>query len=135
MTDRAHSARIYDYLLGGTTNYQPDRDAAEAALAAWPSLRRTAAVQRGFMHRTARAIAEAGVIQFLDIGTGIPTEPNLRQIVNEVCPDSRVVYVDNDPSRTRPRSRRDPARSPTSRATPPTCTASSPRRRSGRRWT
>jgi hypothetical protein len=97
MTDRAHSARIYDYLLGGTTNYQPDRDAAEAALAAWPSLRRTAATQRGFMQRTARAIAEAGVTQFLDIGTGIPTEPNLHQVVDEVCPDSRVVYVDNDP--------------------------------------
>jgi hypothetical protein len=97
MTDRAHSARIYDYLLGGKTNYQPDRVAADAASAAWPSLRRTAATQRGFMHRTARAIADAGLSQFLDIGTGIPTEPNLHQIVNEVCPDSRVVYVDNDP--------------------------------------
>jgi hypothetical protein len=97
ITDRAHSARIYDYLLGGKTNYRPDRAAADAALAAWPSLRSTAAAQRGFMHRTARAIAGSGVTQFLDIGTGIPTEPNLHQIVNEVCPDSRVVYVDNDP--------------------------------------
>ena len=97
MTDRAHSARIYDYLLGGKTNYQPDRDAAEAASAAWPSLRRTAAAQRGFMQRTTRAIAEAGVTQFLDIGTGIPTEPNLHQVVDDVRPDSRVVYVDNDP--------------------------------------
>jgi hypothetical protein len=66
-------------------------------LAAWPSLRGTAVAQRRFMQRTARAIAEAGVTQFLDIGTGIPTEPNLHQIVNEICPDSRVVYVDNDP--------------------------------------
>jgi hypothetical protein len=97
MTDRAHSARIYDYLLGGTTNYQPDREAAEAALAAWPSLRGTAVAQRGFMQRTARAIAGAGVTQFLDIGAGIPTQPNLHQVVGEVCPDPRVVYVDNDP--------------------------------------
>jgi len=97
MTDRAHSARIYDYLLGGKTNYLADREAGDAALAAMPSMRSTARVQRAFMHRSSRAVAEAGIDQFLDVGTGIPTEPNLHQIVNAVRTESRVVYVDNDP--------------------------------------
>jgi O-Methyltransferase involved in polyketide biosynthesis len=96
-TDRAHSARIYDYLLGGKTNYQADREAGDAALAAMPSIRTTARAQRAFMHRSSRAIAELGIDQFLDIGTGIPTEPNLHQVVTAVRPDARIVYVDNDP--------------------------------------
>jgi hypothetical protein len=97
MTDRAHSARIYDYLLGGKTNYEADRIAGDAALAAMPTMRATARVQRAFMRRSAAVLAEAGIDQFLDIGTGIPTEPNLHQVVNAIRPESRVVYVDNDP--------------------------------------
>ncbi len=98
MTDRAHSARIYDYLLGGKTNYIVDREAGDAALSAMPSMRGTARVQRAFMQRTAHfAAAEAGIDQFLDVGTGIPTEPNLHQVAQAVHPAARVVYVDNDP--------------------------------------
>ena len=97
MTDRAHSARIYDYLLGGKTHYEADRDAGDGLLAVMPSLRTTARVQRAFIHRTCRTIAELGVDQFLDIGTGIPTEPNLHQVVQSVQPEASVVYVDNDP--------------------------------------
>jgi O-methyltransferase involved in polyketide biosynthesis len=97
MTDRAHSARVYDYLLGGKTNYAADRQAGDAALAAMPSMRDTARAQRAFVQRAARFAAEAGIDQFLDIGTGIPTEPNLHQIAQDVNPDARVVYVDNDP--------------------------------------
>jgi O-methyltransferase involved in polyketide biosynthesis len=96
-TDRAHCARVYDYLLGGKTNYFADRAAGDAALAAMPSMRSTAKAQRAFMHRSSRAVAEAGIDQFLDVGIGIPTAPNLHQIVNAVRPESRVVYVDNDP--------------------------------------
>jgi len=98
MTDRAHSARVYDYLLGGKTNYRADREAGDAAIAAMPSMRDTARAQRAFVQRSARfAAAEAGIDQFLDIGTGIPTEPNLHQIAQAENLDARVVYVDNDP--------------------------------------
>ena len=92
----AHSARMYDYLLGGKDNYPADREAAEKSLAAFPSLRKAARANRDFMCRTTRFVARQGVRQFLDIGTGIPTEPNLHQIAQSVAPDSRVVYVDND---------------------------------------
>ncbi|WP_377273966.1 SAM-dependent methyltransferase [Peterkaempfera sp. SMS 1(5)a] len=97
-TDTPHSARIYDYLLGGKDHFPVDREAAERMLLDWPSLRTSAVQSRAFMHRAARYLAaEQGVRQFLDIGTGIPTEPNLHQIVQSVAPESRVVYVDNDP--------------------------------------
>jgi O-methyltransferase involved in polyketide biosynthesis len=96
-TDRAHTARVYDYLLGGKTNYAADRAAGDGLISVMPRARATARRQRGFMHRTCRHIAEAGITQFLDIGSGIPTEPNLHQIVHAARPESRVVYVDNDP--------------------------------------
>jgi hypothetical protein len=98
MTDRAHSARVYDYLLGGKTNYLADREAGDAAIAAAPNARAICRNQRAFMHRAVRfAATELGLAQFLDIGTGIPTEPNLHQIVQATDPASRIVYVDNDP--------------------------------------
>ncbi|GAB3896373.1 SAM-dependent methyltransferase [Kibdelosporangium lantanae] len=96
-TDRAHGARIYDYILGGKDNYAVDREVGDASMAAWPALRTHMVANRTFMHRVARFLAGRGVTQFLDIGTGIPTEPNLHQIVQGVQPDSRVVYTDNDP--------------------------------------
>lgn len=96
-TDKPHSARIYDYLLGGKDNYPADQEAAAKVEQAVPNARRVARANREFMHRAARFAAEAGIGQFLDIGTGIPTEPNLHQVVQEVTPAARVVYVDNDP--------------------------------------
>lgn len=97
-TDRPHAARVYDYLLGGKTNYPADREAAERVSALIPHTVAIARENRAFMHRVARYLAEeAGIRQFLDIGTGIPTSPNLHEIVQSVAPESRVVYVDNDP--------------------------------------
>ena len=97
-TDVPHPARIYDYLLGGKDNFQPDRDAADEITVDWPNLPRSMRANRSFMGRVARYLAaEKGIRQFLDIGTGLPTAPNLHDIVQEVAPDARVVYVDNDP--------------------------------------
>jgi SAM-dependent methyltransferase len=96
-TGRAHSARVYDYLLGGKDNYAVDRAAAEAIMRLWPAVGTAALANRSFMHRSARFMADHGITQFLDIGTGIPTEPNLHQVVQAVTPTARVVYVDNDP--------------------------------------
>ncbi|MEU4686542.1 SAM-dependent methyltransferase [Streptomyces xinghaiensis] len=95
--DRHHSARIYDYFLGGKTHYPPDREVAEKLLQAFPGFRTAARTNRSFMHRAARYLAERGIRQFLDIGTGIPTSPNLHEVVQAVAPESRVVYADNDP--------------------------------------
>lgn len=97
-SSRAHGARIYDYLLGGKDNYEIDREAADAAMAANPSTRSGMRANRAYLHRVARYLAaEQGVRQFLDIGTGIPTSPNLHEVVQEVDPACRVAYVDNDP--------------------------------------
>ncbi|MFF4380651.1 SAM-dependent methyltransferase [Kitasatospora sp. NPDC001547] len=92
-----HSARMYDYFLGGFTNFAADREAAGHALAVAPWLLTGARVNRSFMHRSTRMLAEAGFDQFLDIGTGIPTSPNLHEIAQSVRPGARVVYADNDP--------------------------------------
>ncbi|MER7767233.1 SAM-dependent methyltransferase [Kitasatospora sp. NPDC096140] len=92
-----HSARMYDYFLGGFTNFAADREAAGHALAVAPWLRSGARANRSFMHRSTRALAEAGFDQFLDIGTGIPTSPNLHEVAQRVVPGARVVYADNDP--------------------------------------
>jgi S-adenosyl methyltransferase len=97
-TDVAHSARIYDYILGGKTNYQRDRDAAEQLIAAFPITTTSARANRAFMYRAVRFLAQQhGIDQFLDIGTGIPTSPNLHEVAQAVTPSSRVVYVDSDP--------------------------------------
>ncbi|MHB6912531.1 SAM-dependent methyltransferase [Streptomyces sp. DB-54] len=97
-TDRPHAARVYDVLLGGKTNYPADREAAEQTLAALPNAGAIARQNRAFMQRAARhLVSEAGIRQFLDIGTGIPTSPNLHEIVQATAPQARVVYADNDP--------------------------------------
>ena len=97
-TDRAHGARIYDYILGGKDNYAVDRAAGEATKQIWPALPVHMRANREFMHRAARYLAtECGIDQFLDIGSGIPTSPNLHEVVQEVRPDARIVYTDNDP--------------------------------------
>jgi hypothetical protein len=95
--DRPHPARVYDVLLGGKTNFEADREAARKVVEHLPIARKTALENRAFMRRTVRHLAEAGVRQFLDIGTGIPTPPNLHEVVQEIAPESRVVYTDNDP--------------------------------------
>jgi hypothetical protein len=97
-TENAHSARIYDYLLGGKDYYPADKEAGEAMVREWPALPVHMRANRDFMNRAVRRLAEdAGVRQFLDIGTGIPTSPNLHELAQAVAPESRVVYVDNDP--------------------------------------
>jgi S-adenosyl methyltransferase len=93
-TSRPHSGRVYDYLLGGKDHYPVDREVG----ANLPDGAREHAWQnRAFMHRATEWIAGRGVGQFLDIGTGIPTEPNLHQVVQGIVPAARVVYTDNDP--------------------------------------
>jgi hypothetical protein len=90
--------RIYDYVLGGKDNYALDREAAEASLRAFPAMRTGMRANRAFMHRVGRFLAaERGIRQFLDVGTGIPTQPNLHEVVQVVTPEARTVYVDNDP--------------------------------------
>ena len=97
-TGKPHSARVYDYWLGGKNNYEVDAEAAEQFEKMWPGVRQLIAANRAFMHRaTRRLAAEEGVRQFLDIGAGIPTEPNLHQVAQGTAPECRVVYVDNDP--------------------------------------
>ncbi|GAA3798104.1 SAM-dependent methyltransferase [Streptomyces chiangmaiensis] len=90
----AHPARVYDWLLGGKDNYPVD----EAVGKTLPPQAHDAARQnREFMRRAAAWLATQGIDQFLDIGTGIPTEPNLHQIVQEIVPSAKIVYTDNDP--------------------------------------
>ncbi len=97
-TENAHSARIYDYILGGKDYYPADKEAGDAMSREWPALPVHMRANRDFMNRAVRWLAqEAGMRQFLDIGTGIPTSPNLHEIAQAVAPESRVVYVDNDP--------------------------------------
>jgi hypothetical protein len=89
---------MYDYWLGGKDNFAADRKAAEAALAAYPGMARLARENRAFLRRVVRYLAgEAGMRQFLDIGTGIPTAGNTHEIAQGVAPGCRVVYVDYDP--------------------------------------
>jgi hypothetical protein len=97
-TTVAHPARVYDYWLGGTNNFAADREAAERVLAATPGLRARVRANRAFLARVVRYLAaEAGIRQFLDIGTGIPSADNTHEVAQAAAPDSRVVYVDNDP--------------------------------------
>jgi hypothetical protein len=97
-TDVPHPARIYDYWLGGKDNFAADRDAAEAVIAIRPTVVRDIRANRAFLRRAVTWLAaEAGIGQFLDIGTGIPTKPNVHELVQAIIPAARIVYVDNDP--------------------------------------
>lgn len=97
-TTTAHSARVYDFYLGGTDHFPVDRETGLKAMQSWPAVRTAVRENRAFLGRAVRYLAgEAGIRQFLDIGTGIPTEPNLHQVAQETAPDARVVYADNDP--------------------------------------
>jgi hypothetical protein len=97
-TSRAHPARMYDYYIGGKNHFAADRVVADAALASWPSGRIGMRENRRFLGRTVRYLArEAGIRQFLDIGSGLPTTSNVHEIAQAVDPSCRVVYVDIDP--------------------------------------
>jgi hypothetical protein len=93
-----HSARIYDYILGGKDNFDADRAAAAAIMKATPHIPVSMRANRQFMARVGHYLAaERGMRQFLDVGTGLPTSPNLHEVVQAAAPESHVVYIDNDP--------------------------------------
>ncbi|MGQ0776470.1 MAG: SAM-dependent methyltransferase [Pseudonocardiales bacterium] len=93
-----HSARVYDYWLGGKDNCPADRAMAEAVIAQMPSILTTVRANRAFLGRAVRYLtAEAGIRQFLDIGTGLPTFGNVHEVAQQLAPESRVVYCDYDP--------------------------------------
>lgn len=94
---RATVARIYDYLLGGERNFPADRAAAHQLLQAVPEARDIAWSNRLFLRRAVQVLAEAGIRQFLDLGSGIPTQGNVHEVAQAIAPDSRVLYVDIDP--------------------------------------
>ena len=97
-TTVAHSARRYDYWLGGKDNFAADRESGDAIAAAFPSVRTAVIENRRFVRRATSFLArEAGISQFLDIGTGIPTSPNVHELAQAADTTARVVYVDNDP--------------------------------------
>ncbi|TQM68565.1 S-adenosyl methyltransferase [Actinomadura hallensis] len=96
-TDVPHSARMYDYYLGGKDNFAADREAAEKVLQIFPDVAVGARANRRFLGRAVRFAAGMGIRQYVDIGTGIPTAENTHEVAQSVASDSRVVYVDNDP--------------------------------------
>ncbi len=97
-TGVAHLARVYNYWLGGKDNYAADRAAGDAAIAAYPDLVASVRANRAFLARSVRyLVTQAGIRQFLDIGTGIPSANNTHEVAQAHAPDARVVYVDNDP--------------------------------------
>ena len=96
-TTKANIARVYDYWLGGSHNFRADQDAARTMIAMDPNMRAIMRANRAFLGRAVRYLArEAGIRQFLDIGSGIPTEQNVHEVALAAAPGSRVVYVDND---------------------------------------
>ena len=97
-TTTPHPARMYNAYLGGRDNYPADRDAVRQVLRRFPEVRAMARANRAFMQRAVRyLVGEAGIRQIIDIGTGIPGAGNVHEIAGQIAPDTRVVYVDNDP--------------------------------------
>lgn len=97
-TTVAHASRIYDYWLGGKDNFAADRAVAEEIIAVRPTILRDIRANRAFLGRAVRFLAAgAGIRQFLDVGTGLPTSPNVHEVAQTAAPECRVVYVDNDP--------------------------------------
>jgi SAM-dependent methyltransferase len=97
-TSTAHIARVYNYWLGGTDNYAPDRAAAAQVIEAYPPIRASVRAQRAFLQRAVTYLAaEVGLRQFLDIGTGLPSADNTHEVAQRAAPGARIVYVDNDP--------------------------------------
>jgi S-adenosyl methyltransferase len=97
-TSVAHVARVYDYWLGGKDHFAADREAGDEAIRAYPDMRSSVRANRAFLRRTVRYLtAEAGIRQFLDIGTGLPSANNTHDVAQAIAPESRIVYVDSDP--------------------------------------
>lgn len=97
-TSVSHQARVYDYWIGGKDNFPSDREFGDAIEAVYPNVAVNVRANRAFLGRAVRFLAgEAGLSQFLDIGTGIPAPGSTHEVAQEVRPDSRIVYVDNDP--------------------------------------
>src|SRR5450631_4829508 len=97
-TTRPHPARVYDYFLGGKDNFAADRETAEQVMQSWRSVRTAAREDRAFLGRAVRyLVRDAGIRQFLDIGTGLPSANNVHEVAQALAPECRVVYVDNDP--------------------------------------
>jgi SAM-dependent methyltransferase len=97
-TNIPQSARVYDYWLGGKDNFPADRALGDAIAEQVPTIRTMVRGQRAFLRRAVRWLAgEAGVRQFLDIGTGIPSAGNVHEVAQEIAPEARILYVDNDP--------------------------------------
>jgi hypothetical protein len=96
-TSVPHIARVYDYWLGGKDNFAADRVMGERTLQAYPNLVYSVRANRAFLARAVRFLGGQGIRQFLDIGTGIPTANNTHEVAQRIAPDSRIVYVDNDP--------------------------------------
>jgi hypothetical protein len=96
-TSVAHPARRYNYWLGGKDNFAVDRASGDAVAAVFPTIRTAARENRGFLRRAVTLLAESGIRQFLDIGTGLPSADNTHEVAQRSAPDSRVVYADNDP--------------------------------------
>jgi hypothetical protein len=97
-TSKPHSARMYDYYLGGKDHFEVDRETADRAMRSWTAVRTAVRENRAFLGRAVRYLAaEAGIRQFLDIGTGLPSANNVHEVAQSVAPESRIVYVDNDP--------------------------------------
>lgn len=137
-TDKPHSARFWNYFVGGKDHYEVDREIGDHIKEIFPGLVDVARTSRHFLGRAVEHLAgEQGIRQFLDIGTGLPTADNTHEVAQRVAPDARIVYVDNDPwssptpvlcSRARPRARR--------RTSTPICTSPRPSSRQRRtRWT
>jgi hypothetical protein len=96
-TTAPNVARVWNYLVGGRDNFEVDRRAARQLIGVCPALSQAGAASRAFHRRAVRFLAEAGIRQFIDIGTGLPTAGNTHEIAQDVAPQSRIVYVDNDP--------------------------------------
>ncbi len=97
-TSVAHVARVYDYWLGGKDHFAADREAGDEAIRAYPDMHSSVRANRAFLRRAVEYLtAEAGIRQFLDIGTGLPSANNTHEVAQGIAPESRIVYVDNDP--------------------------------------
>jgi hypothetical protein len=96
-TSSPNIARMYDYMLGGRENFQADRDAAESLLRVLPEAKQTVRDNRAFLCRAVRYLSEQGISQFLDIGSGLPTQENVHEVAHQANPQARVAYVDRDP--------------------------------------
>ena len=95
-TSKANPARVYDYWLGGSHNFRSDQDLARAIIAVEPNVRNVARANRAFLNRAVRFMSQGGVRQFIDLGSGIPTERNVHEVAQEAAAGTRVVYVDID---------------------------------------